>query len=213
MRSRIAIILGAALLLIARVGMAEYQEGLHYEPIEPTPPLNSGDKVEVLEFFMYGCPHCDQFDPVVKKWLAGQPEHVEFRHVPAMFGGSANLHGEAFYTLQMMGEGERLHPLLFAEIHQKKNRLKDADALEAFLRDNGVDMEKYAEVKRSFAVATKVNQAAALMRRYQVKGVPAIVIDGRYKSGKGFSSYKDILDMADYVVKKIIEERKSAGTL
>lgn len=203
----------AGVLLIAGAAQAkEFEEGVQYVPIQPQPPLNTGDEVEVIEFFWYGCPHCRDFEPVVSKWAAKLPENVTFTQIPVMFGGPADLHAQVYYALQGMGELGRLHEKLFHAMHVERNKLRTRDEVDAFLSANGVDMAKFAEAMNSFAVAAKVNRARALMRRYGVRGVPALVIDGRYRSGTGFANYEEMTEVADFVIAKVLAQRQAQAS-
>ncbi|MCG6966846.1 MAG: thiol:disulfide interchange protein DsbA/DsbL [Chromatiaceae bacterium] len=207
---RVVVTLLTGLLLIAGAALAKpFEEGVQYVPIEPQPPVATGDEVEVVEFFWYGCPHCSDFEPTVNKWSAGLPANVKFSRIPVMFGGPADLHAQVYYALQGMGELDRLHEKLFHAMHQEKRKLRTRDEVDAFLEENGVDMAKYREAMNSFAVAAKVNRARALMRRYGIRGVPALVIDGRYRSGTGFASFDEMTEVADFVVAKVLSERKA----
>jgi len=186
----------------------QFEENVNYEVLLPEPPVGKpGDKIEVIEFFMWTCPHCYHFEPFVKNWLANKPDDVEFVRVPAMFGGVANLHAKVYYALQAMGELDRVHAAFFNEIHEKRNRLKDQDAIEDFLREQGVDIDKFRQAMNSFAVATRTNRAAALMRRYGVRAVPSLVIDGRYRSGRGLD-FKEMIQLADFLVERVRRERQ-----
>ena len=199
---------GLLMALVAAVPARDFEEGVNYERIEPAPPQGKpGDKIEVLEFFMWLCPHCYRLEPHMKTWLKHKPEDVEFVRVPAMFGGPANLHAKVFYALQAMGELDRLHEAFFHEIHENKNRLKTQDAVEAFLAKQGVDIDKFRKAMSSFAVAARSNRAASLMRRYGIRGVPALVVDGRYKSGSGLS-YKEMPELVDFLVERVRRERR-----
>lgn len=182
---------------------ADFQEGREYESIKPAPPQGTGNEVEVLEFFMYTCPHCKDLEPVVNSWLERKPEHVNFSRVPAMFGGAANLHARTFYALEIMGEGERLHEPLFHAIHDQKRRLSKQSDVETFLKEQGVDIEKFQAAMSSFTVQTKANRASALMRRYGIRAVPAMVVDGRYR----VKNSPQVTDVTDYLVEKINTER------
>ena len=186
---------------------ADYQEGTQYDAITPPPPIGSGNEIVVEEFFMYTCPHCKDLEPKVNSWLEKKPEGVEFTRVPAMFGGAAALHAKAYYALEIIGEGERLHEPLFHAIHDEKKRLNTSTALEAFLEENKVDMDKYHAAFSSFTVQTKANRAAALMRRYGIRSVPALVVDGRYR----VNNSAEIMEVADHLLNKVAENRKAAA--
>lgn len=211
--NKVVVALFAGLLLAAGNALAgTYEEGVQYVPIQPQPPVVAGDEVEVLEFFWYGCPHCRDFEPTVNKWVSGLPANVKFSQVPAMFGGAADMHAQVYYALEGMGELERVHGELFDAMHVKGLKLRTRGEVDAFLQENGVDMAKFAEAMNSFAVAAKVNRARALMRRYGVRSVPTLVVDGRYRSGTGFKNYEDMTEVVDYVVDKILVERKAEAT-
>jgi thiol:disulfide interchange protein DsbA len=191
----------------------DWQSGLHYHEISPVPPpAAASEPVEVLEFFWYGCPHCYQFEPHMKKWLETKPEGVVFQQVPALFGGAADLHAQAYYALEVMGELPRLHEPFFKAMHEQKLKLRSRSELEAWLGQQGVDLETFRATIDSFAVHAKVNRARALMRRYGVRSVPVVVIDGRYRSGSGFQGYEGILEVTDYLVDKARELRDNPGT-
>ena len=209
MRKTIATLF-AGLFLVASVAIAKpFEEGIQYVAIQPQPAVGTGDKVEVIEFFWYGCPHCGDFEPFVTKWAANLPENITFTQVPVMFGGPADLHAQVYYALEGMGELERMHGKFFHAMHVEKRKLRTRDAVDAFLEGNGVDMDKFREAMNSFAVAAKVNRARALMRRYGIRGVPALVVDGRYRSGSGFRSYEEMTEVVDHVVDKVLAQRQA----
>ena len=208
MKKIVAILLAGALMLAGNALAKSFEEGVQYVPIQPQPPVGMGEEVEVVEFFWYGCPHCRDFEPTVNKWAGGLPVNVKFTQIPAMFGRAADLHAQVYYALQGMGELDRLHEKLFEAINSGGRKLATRDEVDAFLVENGVDMAMFGDSMNSFAVAAKVNRARALMRRYGVRSVPTLVVDGRYRSGTGFSSYQDMVEVADYVVDKVLVQRK-----
>jgi thiol:disulfide interchange protein DsbA len=207
----VATFFAGALLLSGAAQAKSFEEGVQYVAIQPQPAVATGDEVEVVEFFWYGCPHCRDFEPTVTKWVAGLPENVKFTQIPVMFGGPADLHAQVYYALEGMGELDRLHGKLFDVMHVQNRKLRTRAEVDAFLQENGVDMDKYSEAMNSFAVAAKVNRARALMRRYGIRGVPALVVDGRYRSGSGFASYEEMTEVVDYVVDKVLAQRKAGA--
>ena len=199
------------LLLILVLGLlsfnlhaADPKEGRDYNLITPAPPVGSGDEVEVIEFFMYTCPHCKNLDPRLQEWVKKLPDNVKFRHMPAMFGGAANLHAKNFFALQVMGEEKRLHNAWFKAIHEEKRRLRTQADINKFLEENGVDMNKFHATLNSFTVQTKANRAAALMRRYGVRSVPTLIVDGRYR----IKNTPQVLENTDALIQKTIDDRK-----
>ncbi len=183
---------------------ADPKEGRDYNLITPAPPVGSGDEVEVVEFFMYTCPHCKNLDPSLQEWVKKLPENVKFQHMPAMFGGAANLHAKNFFALQVMGEEKRLHNAWFKAIHEDKRRLRTQADIDKFLEENGVDMNKFHATLNSFTVQTKANRAAALMRRYGVRSVPMMVVDGRYR----IKNTPQVLENTDALIQKTLDDRK-----
>lgn len=180
------------------------EAGKDYELISPAPPKGTGDEVEVMEFFMFTCPHCYNLDPKLQEWRKKLPENVKFHHMPAMFGGVANLHAKAFFALEVLGEAERLHQPFFKAIHEQKRRLRTEADLEKFLGENNVDLDKFRAAMKSFTVQTKANRAAALMRRYGVRSVPTMIVDGRYR----VKNTPTVLETTDALIEKTIADRK-----
>ncbi|WP_456375423.1 thiol:disulfide interchange protein DsbA/DsbL [Thiolapillus sp.] len=191
-------------LMSLNIAAADLKEGVNYDSITPAPPMGSGDEVEVMEFFMYTCPHCNNLDPSLQEWKKKLPENVKFRHMPAMFGGVANLHAKNFFALEVMGEEKRLHNAWFKAIHEQKRRLNTQAKIDAFLKENGVDMDKFHATLNSFTVQTKANRAAALMRRYGVRSVPMMIVDGRYR----IKNTPQVLEITDALIEKTIADRK-----
>jgi len=191
-------------LLSLNAQAADLKEGVNYDLITPTPPVGSGDEVEVIEFFMYTCPHCKNLDPALQEWKKKLPDNVKFHHMPAMFGGAANLHAKNYFALEVMGEAERLHDAWFKAIHDEKRRLRTQADIDKFLEENGVDMNKFHATLNSFTVQTKANRAAALMRRYGVRSVPMMIVDGRYR----IKNTPQVLENTDALIQKTINDRK-----
>lgn len=211
MKTFVRVVLGVCLAWTSAVLAADFQEGVQYTRIEPEPPQGKvGEPIEVDEFFMFSCPHCYHFEPYVLEWLKHKPEDIDFVRIPAMFGRYNNMHAQAYYALQAIGEEARLHEAFFAEIHKRRNRLTTREALDKFLASQGVDMKKFDEAMSSFAVAAKTNRAAALMRRYDIRGVPSLVVDGRYKSGRDLT-FPDMPKLVEFLAEKVRQERKAAA--
>lgn len=144
---------------------------------QPTPTTG---RVEVIEFFWYGCPHCYELEPAIERWLARVPPDVDFRRVPAIPSERWAPAARLFFTLKAMGLIDRLHRPVFDAIHREKVALERAPERDGWLSRMGVDLEKFRQVESSFAVASEVNRARAMTAAYQVDSVPRVVIDGRY---------------------------------
>lgn len=169
----------ALTLLTGNALAAEIREGKEYALLPQAQPTDAKGKIEVTEFFWYGCPHCHEFEPVLNAWLKTLPADVAFRRVPADFGrwtGGAKL----FYALEAIGELERIHKDLFDAIHGERLNFNNQAKVTDWLAKKGVDPKKFGEAYNSFAVASKVNRAQQLTGAHALGGVPAIVIGGKY---------------------------------
>lgn len=177
-------VLSAALL--TNVAMAAIDEGIEYKLVTPAQPTITKSKIEVVELFWYGCPHCFYFEPHLKEWLAKKPDNVVFYRVPAVFNPGWALHARAFYAAKSLGlfdNGKReFHEAMFDEIHKKKNHLHKKKDIEKIFSRFGVSKEDFENTFDSFAVNTKVNRAAALSKRYQLDGVPTLIVNGKYRT-------------------------------
>ncbi len=201
------ITLGSLLLLSTSMASAKnFEEGIHYLEVYPQRESDSGQTIEIIKFFIYGCPHCYNLDKALQPWFESKPKDIEFLYVPALFGGSANLHAEVYYALESMGESMRLHKPLFQAIHEEGRKLKTRQEIEQFLGSQGVDLNQFRQAIKSFAVKVKTGRARALLARYDIRSVPKLIIDGRYKSASALS-HKDMVDMLDSLTKNIRQER------
>lgn len=161
---------------------ARFKEGTHYRKIVPAQPTSvSPGKVEVVEVFWYGCPHCFTLDPAIESWRAkNKPPYVEFVRVPAMWNDQLRMHARLFYTAEALGKLDELHTLIFREIQVSRNVLDTEDKMVAFFRQHGVSPEDFKKTFSSFAVESKLQRADSLNRRYGVDSVPMMVVNGKY---------------------------------
>jgi thiol:disulfide interchange protein DsbA len=151
------------------------------DPVVP-PLVDNGAKHEVVELFWYGCSHCYDFEPHVKQWKQGKADDINFVRVPAIFNARWEQHARAYYALELMDALEKGHDLLFSGIHEQGRGLNDLDSMARYLAAHEIDENKFRESFNSFAVETKINRAKQLIRQYQVTGVPAVIVDGEYKT-------------------------------
>lgn len=211
LRTGLLFLIGLMAFGVAQAAQPDFKEGLQYTLVQPAPVVHTGDEVEVIEFFWYGCPHCNSLEPDIKSWLARKPENVRFVRMPAPFGGKALMHAKTFFALQLLGDDGKWHAAIFDAMHNRKMKLDTLDDMVAFLASQGVDEQKFRAALDSFAVQTQMNRASVLAKRYDIRSVPTLVVDGRYKSGKGFTSYAEFTQLVDYLVAKVLEDRQSAG--
>lgn len=201
---RTAVVLGAA-LAAPLPGMAQTL-GKDYNPISPAQPTEDAAKVEVLEFFSYGCPHCADFNPLVTAWAAKQGSDVVFKKVPITFGRGAwaNI-SKLYYALEATGDLAKLDAEVFKAIHAERVNLFEERTLLEWVAKKGVDGKKFADAFNSFGVNSKVKRADQLAQAYKVQGVPAMAVDGKFMVAD--LSYSDKLLVADKLVAKARSEK------
>ncbi|WP_107876994.1 thiol:disulfide interchange protein DsbA/DsbL [Pseudoduganella sp. UC29_71] len=207
------LIIAAAALSFTAAGAsaAEPKEGVDYTTLASPVRTDTGKKVEVIEFFMYSCPHCNAFEPSLHDWVAKQGDKIAFRRVHFPAGGPNDAQAHAYLTLEAMGKLDEMHNKIFRAIHVDRNRLNKDDAMTDFLVKNGIDKAKYLEYFNSFAVQTKMKRAAQVISAYKVDSAPTIVIDGRFVTSPSQAgrpgmpeqaSQQATLQVMDYLVAK-----------
>jgi thiol:disulfide interchange protein DsbA len=203
-------LLGLAMLLVAGWAQAQPVAGVEYRELPTVQPIDAADKLEVIEFFWYGCPHCYTFEPVLEPWVKKLPKDTQFRRIPAIFNDEWAQGARAYYTLEAIGEGQRLHKPLFDAVHQNTRlRIANEAALTEWLGKQGVDTKKFAAAYRSFTVEGKIKRAAQLTQAYKIEGVPAMAVNGKYVVvTDNIKSFDQMVAVADYLLE---QSRKKGG--
>jgi protein dithiol oxidoreductase (disulfide-forming) len=154
-------------------------EGNEYRAVKPAQPTEAGPgRVEVVEFFWYGCPHCNTLEPILKDWVRQLPNDVSFRKVHVPFAVVA--HQQLFYTLQALGKAEELNERVFAAIHEQRQRLDKPEEMADFAAKHGVDRKLFLDTYASFGVRTRMQRGTQLAAGYRIEGVPAFGVNGKY---------------------------------
>ena len=180
-----------------------YKEDTHYQVLTTPQATDSGDKIEVLEFFWYGCIHCYSFEPYVRSWKKSKPANVEFKRVPAMFRPEWEVQARAYYALSNMNVIEDVHGKIFDAIHKDKKRLNTLEEITDFVAKNGVDEQRFKNEYNSFVVDGMVRKAKKKQKAYKLKGVPTIAVNGKYTtSGSMAGSYDNMIKVIDSLVQK-----------
>jgi protein dithiol oxidoreductase (disulfide-forming) len=161
-------------------GASVLAEGRDFVRLNTPAPTTSPGKVEVVEFFWYGCPHCFALEPSLDGWVKKLPADVAFRRVPAVFNALWETHAKMYYALEAVGQLDAVHRRIFNAIHLQRQRLDKEEDIIKFAADNGVDAAKFTDAMKSFGVATKVRQAKQLIDAFKIDGVPAIGVQGRF---------------------------------
>ncbi|MDD2864273.1 MAG: thiol:disulfide interchange protein DsbA/DsbL [Methylococcales bacterium] len=176
-------------------------EPVGYELVSPAQPTHDVNKVEVIEFFWYGCPHCFDFEPTLAKWVKTLPKNVEFIRQPAVFSDLWGKHAKAYYTAEALGVVDKVHQDFFDTIQIKKEHLETEEQLAKFFAAHGVAEADFKKAYNSFPVDMKVRQAGATAAKYAISGVPAIVINGKYKtSGPLAGSHEKMIEIMDKLI-------------
>jgi protein dithiol oxidoreductase (disulfide-forming) len=203
MRLRFAGLAAALLLVFSVCARSAPTEGIDYQQLSPPQPTDASGKIEVVEFFWYRCPHCYALEPDLEAWLKKLPRDVQFKRVPGILNGDWAIDGRVFYTLEAMGELERLHRPLFDSIHQEGGVRLHGDAYAKWVADwlakHGVDMAKYDATYNSFTVESRIRRAAQMNRDYRLDGVPTLAVQGRYVIAAS-GSRGAMLATADYLI-------------
>lgn len=185
----------AAMFFSLAAGVASAQvAGKDFQPVTPPQPTESGNKVEVIEFFSYACPHCHSLQAPLRAWLKRKPADVEFRRVPAVFQENWVPFARIYYTLDAMGAVDKLHHDVFTAIHEQKVRLQEPKVLFDWVGTKGIDKQKFMDTYNSFTVQSRTQRATDVTRRYDVQFTPALVVDGRYLTGPSMTATGNSVD-------------------
>ena len=206
-------VLGVALILALLSHLAsaeEFAEGSDYTVISPRMETTIGeDKIEVIEFFWYGCPHCYTVEPYIKNWKI--PENVELVRIPATFSERWIIHAKVYYALESLDRLD-LHEVFFNAIHGRQQRrdLVSEDKIAEFFASfsSGISEDKFSKAYNSFIVNTKTQKADRLVREYAIKSVPTFIVNGRYLSSPSMvGSSQRLISALDYLIN--LEREKS----
>jgi thiol:disulfide interchange protein DsbA len=184
------------------------EEGFDYR-ILPTPqPLESKGKVEVIEFFWYGCPHCYDFEPELNAWLKRQPKDVIFRKVPVAFRDDFMPHSQLFYALEAMGKGDALNDKVMYAMHKENKRLMTENEIADWAASQGIDRNTFLATYRSFAVVSKARAARQMADAYRIDGVPTVVMQGRYVTSPSIAGTKaKAISVMEHLEQKIRKDK------
>ena len=189
-------------------GEWKFSEDAHYVRMVPTQPTVGGaDKIEVAEFFWYGCAHCYDFETYIDRWLETKPANVRFVRIPAVWNELVKLHAQLYYTEEVLAKNgqlenpEQFRAAVFAEYHRRGNRLASEAAIMDLFERHGVSNEDFSNTWKSFEVSQKLRVAQALARRYSISSVPAIVVNGKYRTGASEAGgYPPLMELIDELI-------------
>jgi len=204
------------LLPVSATAADRFQSGKDYYEAPFAQSVETGAKVEVREFFWYGCPHCYDLEPYVDGWLKKKPANAAFVRTPGMFDRWV-LHARAFYALESMGAVDKVHSAFFAALHRDHRTLNDESSITNFVVGLGVDRGRFRSAWNSFGVRTKLEKARQLQQDLGIQGVPTFVVDGRYITapslmnlGKGDAETRT-MEVVNFLIAKAAKERGAAS--
>jgi thiol:disulfide interchange protein DsbA len=194
----------AALLLFtaATLAHAQFQAGREYVRLDPPRPVATGPQIEVLEFFYYGCPICYEFQPHLSRWVAQAPDYVSLQRIPVLSSENWEPFAKLYYTLDIVGEVKRLHWPVYDNFHFDGVKMNDVKVMIERVSRNGVDKDKFISTLDSDEVAARLEQSRTLVRTYEVRAVPTVVVDGKYlTSARLAGGTRQLAQVLDYLVK------------
>jgi thiol:disulfide interchange protein DsbA len=212
-RTRRAFLAAIGLLPLAAGRATWAQEraraGYEYRLIEPQ-PVQAPDRIEVVEFFWYGCPYCYQLQGPLEEWQKRKPQDVVLRRVPAIFRESWVPHARLYYTLEMLGEVARLHQAVFRAVHEERVSLNSADSTTEWVAQRGIEGGPWRAAYNSPEVDRKVDDSQRFTRSYQIQGTPSLVVDGRFLTSSGMTeTVAGVIPILDDLIRLAREQRSA----
>ena len=190
MLRKLITVAAATLAFASGAALAQLQAGKDYSRVDPPQPTES-DKVEVIEFFWYGCGHCYRLEPELARWTKTLPKDVVFKRVPAIPNEAWGQTAIIFYTLEAMGLLDKYHQKVFDAIHQDNLNLANRKIGDEWLAKQGIDVVEFNKVSKSFSVQAKMSRAKQLTSAYKVSGVPTLFVAGKYGTGSELAGGPD----------------------
>lgn len=182
--------------------------GNEYTDVRPPQPTETPGKIEILEFFWYGCPHCASFDPELTAWRKRLPADVAYRRNPVAFSDTQTPHSRIYYALEALGKVETLHARVFNEIVGNRKPLLRTDDIADFMAAGGIDRKQWLDTFNSFTVATRASRAATVWRAYKVDGTPSVGVDGRFLTSPAQANGRaECLRVVDFLIERIRAEK------
>jgi thiol:disulfide interchange protein DsbA len=215
MKRRQIVLLGIQAPVLAFAGAALAQDAvrarqnIEYRLVQPPQPTETGDRIEVIDFFWYGCPHCNELQPALEGWLKRKPSDVTLRRIPALLRDSWAPHARIFYALELLNEVERLHLKVYHSYHVEELHMAKPDIMEQWAVKNGIERRKWVDAYFSPEVDGSLGRAKRATQVYTVEGTPSLVVDGRYiTSGSMAPSLKGMIPVLEDLI-QIARQRRA----
>jgi thiol:disulfide interchange protein DsbA len=184
MRSlRFALLAASLVASTAFASPTDPKSGVEYVTLaQPQPVQAVGKKVEVIEFFMYHCPHCNALEPQLEQWVKKQGDNIVLKRIHLTAGGPNDPEAHLYLTLEALNKVDEMHAKVFKAIHVDRIRMKDDATVIDWVSKNGIDRATFTSAWNSFGVMTKLRRLPQIIDAYKVDGAPTIVIDGKYQT-------------------------------
>jgi thiol:disulfide interchange protein DsbA len=184
------------------------QELKDFRPVTPPQPVETGSKIEVLEFFQYTCPHCMSYEPVLAPWRKRLPADVEYRRIPISWDQTNLPHVRIYYTLEALGKVDELHTKVFQAVQLQRRPMLKPDEIADFMASNGIDRKQWLDMFNSFSVGARANRAGQVWRAYKIDGTPSMAVDGKFVTAPSMvGSREGSLAVLDYLIQRARSER------
>ncbi|KJK23386.1 DSBA oxidoreductase [Burkholderiaceae bacterium 16] len=194
-------------LMTAPAQAAAPTSGKEYQVLKAPQPIAPG-KIEVTEFFWYGCPHCFDFEPELEAWVSKQGKDVVFKRVPVAFRDDLLPHTKIFYALESLGKLDAMHSKVFSAMHVDRKRMLDPNEIADFMAKNGIDRKAFLDAYNSFSVTTNSQRANKIADAYKIDGVPTIVVQGKYVTSPSIAGTKGAaIQTMDYLVGQVRDKK------
>ncbi len=199
-----------AMMLFPALAHAEkFEEGRSYMTVPFPTQVVTGKKVEVREFFWYGCPHCYVLEPALQRWLKKLPRNAEFVRTPGLASPAWRVDGQAYYTFKVLGVEEKLHNAFFKAAQESQGKINNPDDVANFAAGHGIDRKKFMDAFNSFGVHLDLDKATQLNQDLNIDSVPTFVVDGKYRTSPSMAGGEDkFFQLLDYLIEKAAKERK-----
>jgi len=215
MKRRQIVLLGIQAPVLAFAGATQAQDAvrarqnIEYRLVQPPQPIETGDRIEVIDFFWYGCPHCNELQPALEGWLKRKPSDVTLRRIPALLRDTWAPHARIFYALELLNEVERLHLKVYHSYHVEELHMAKPDVMEQWAVKNGIERRKWVDAYFSPEVDGSLARAKRATQVYTVEGTPSLVVDGRYiTSGSMAPSLKGMIPVLEDLI-QIARQRRA----
>ena len=183
------------------------RQNLEYRLIPPQ-PVETGERIEVIDFFWYGCPYCNELQPALDDWTKRNPADVTVRRIPVILRDTWAPHARIYYTLELLGEAERLHAQVYRSYHVEELHMSKPDVMEQWAVRNGIERRRWLDAYYSPEVDARIARAAHATKRYDVQGTPSLVVDGRYLTSSSMTAtVRGILPVVDDLVRLARQKR------